>query len=129
MTVTNTQVRLAKRPVGVPDESCFQITQEELREPKEGELLVRNRFLSLDPYMRGRMSEAKSYAAPMNVGDVMLGGTVGEVVASRHPGFAAGDRVVGQLGWQEHALSDGRGLFKVDARLPMSVYLGAVGMP
>jgi len=129
MTITNTQVRFAARPTGFPDESCFRVTTEELGDLADGQVLVRNHFLSLDPYMRGRMSEAKSYAKPMEVGDVMLGGTAGEVVASRHPGFAVGDRVVAQLGWQEYGASDGRGLLKVSGKVPLSAYLGVVGMP
>jgi NADPH-dependent curcumin reductase CurA len=91
---------------------------------------VRNHFLSLDPYMRGRMNDVKSYAAPVNLGDVMIGGTAGEVVASKHPKFAVGDKVVGMLGWQLYGVSDGTQLMKVDDRhIPLSAYLGTVGMP
>ena len=97
---------------------------------EEGQLLVRNRWLSLDPYMRGRMNEGRSYAEAQALNETMVGGTAGEVVQSRHPGFAAGDRVVGYLGWQEYGVSDGRQLMKVDtAHVPLSAYLGAVGMP
>ena len=129
MAILNRQIRLASRPTGFPDDSNFRMTEEELGDPAEGQVLVKNHYLSLDPYMRGRMSDAKSYAAPVAVGDVMVGGTVGEVIASKHPKLAVGDRVVGNLGWQEHALSDGRGLQKVDDRIPMSAYLGVAGMP
>ena len=91
---------------------------------------MRNRWLSLDPYMRGRMSDAKSYAKPVEIGEVMVGGAAGEVVKSNHPGFAPGDAVVGALGWQTHAVTDGKLLQKVDARaIPLSAYLGPVGMP
>jgi len=98
--------------------------------PGPGQLLVRNHYLSLDPYMRGRMEETKSYAESQKIGETMIGGTVGVVEASNNPGFAVGDTVVGVLGWQEYGLSDGSQLMKVDTRaVPMSAYLGAVGMP
>jgi NADPH-dependent curcumin reductase CurA len=129
MKATNTQVRLASRPKGTPDESNFRITEEPLRELNEGEVLVRNHFLSLDPYMRGRMNEGGSYAASVAVGDVMVGGTAGEVVESKNPAFALGDKVVGAAGWQEYGLSDGGFLRKVDGTVPLSAYLGVVGMP
>jgi len=129
MALTNTQVRLASRPVGFPDEESFRITEEVVPEPKEGEVLVRNHYLSVDPYMRGRMNEGQSYAPAVAIGDVMVGGTAGEVIASKNPSFSVGDSVVGSFGWQEYGISDGRGLTKVDAKLPLSVYLGSVGMP
>jgi NADPH-dependent curcumin reductase CurA len=91
---------------------------------------VRNHWLSLDPYMRGRMNEGRSYAVAQALDDVMVGGTAGEVIESRNPAFAAGDRVVGYLGWQEYGVSDGNGLIKVDTKhVPLSAYLGPVGMP
>jgi hypothetical protein len=130
MTTKNKQVLLAARPQGAPKESDFRIVESELRDPEDGEFLVKNRFLSLDPYMRGRMSEAKSYAANVELGAVMIGSTVGEVVQSRHPKFAVGDVVVAGLGWQQYGLSKGEGAMKVDPKLvPISAYLGAVGMP
>jgi hypothetical protein len=93
-------------------------------------VLVRNHYLSLDPYMRGRMEETKSYAESQKLGETMIGGTVGVVEASNNPAFAAGDTVLGMFGWQEYGLSDGTGLMKVDTRaVPLSAYLGAVGMP
>ena len=99
----------------------------------EGQVLVRHRWLSLDPYMRGRMSEGKSYAQPQPLGEPMIGGTAGEVVASRHAGYAVGDAVVGTGGWQQYSVvdADQRGVLrKVDtSRVPLSAYLGAVGMP
>lgn len=105
------------------------MTEEPVPEPAEGEVLVRNHFLSVDPYMRGRMSEGASYAPPVALGDVMIGGTVGEIIASKSAAWAVGDHVLGAFGWQEYGVSDGRDLTKVDPALPLSVYLGAAGMP
>jgi len=97
---------------------------------KDGQVLVRNHYLSLDPYMRMRMDDVKSYAAPQAIGEVMIGGTVGEIVASKNPKFAVGDKVVGMLGWSEMGVSDGVLLRKVDTtHIPLSAYLGSVGMP
>jgi hypothetical protein len=130
MTTKNRQVLLASRPKGAPVESDFHLVETELRDAGEGEVLVENRFLSLDPYMRGRIGEAKSYAQRVELGEVMIGSTVGEIVQSRHPRYAVGDTVVARLGWQEYALSNGDGMMKVDGkRVPLSAYLGAVGMP
>jgi NADPH-dependent curcumin reductase CurA len=96
----------------------------------DGQLLVRNHYLSLDPYMRMRIEDIKSYAAPQAIDEVMIGGTVGEVIASKNPKFAVGDKVVGMLGWSEMAVSDGSMLKKVDdTQIPLSAYLGIVGMP
>jgi NADPH-dependent curcumin reductase CurA len=93
-------------------------------------VLIRVHYLSLDPYMRSRMVEARSYAQPQKLDETMIGGTVGVIEASRNPNFAVGDTVLGTLGWAEYGLSDGRGLMKVDTRVvPMSAYLGTVGMP
>ena len=126
----NQQVLLAARPVGAPKASDFSIVETELRDPHDGEVLVRNDYLSLDPYQRGRMNAGKSYAKPSEIGDVMIGGTVGEVIASRHPKLAVGDHVVGYLGWQRYGLSAGGGLTKIDtSRVPASAYLGPLGMP
>jgi len=123
-------VLLASRPAGWVSEANFRIEDAPLPAPAEGEVLVRNLWLSLDPYMRGRMNEGKSYAAKQEIGEVMIGGTVGEVVESRNPKFAKGDQVLGMLGWQQYGLSDGKGLNKVDAsRVPLSAYLGVLGMP
>ncbi|MBX3193200.1 MAG: NADP-dependent oxidoreductase [Labilithrix sp.] len=127
--MTNTQVRLASRPKGFPDESSFEVTTEPVPEPKDGEIVVRNHYLSLDPYMRGRMNERRSYAKPVGIGEVMVGGTAGEVIASKNPSFAVGDRVVGAYGWQEYGVSNGRDVRKVDGKVPLSAYLGVVGMP
>jgi NADPH-dependent curcumin reductase len=125
-----TQIRLASRPVGEPADSDFAFVTEELPALEEGRLLLRVAYLSLDPYMRGRMSAAKSYAASLEVGDLMPGGTVCEVVESRHPGFAPGDMVLSYSGWQSHAISDGRGLRRLDPdSAPVSTALGVLGMP
>lgn len=130
MDETNLKIVLAGRSAGWVDESHLRLVEEPVPSPSEGEILIRVKWLSLDPYMRGRMNKGKSYAARVELGDVMVGGTVGEVVASRHPKFVAGDRVLGMQGWQRFALSNGQGLMKLpDPRLPETVWLGAVGMP
>ena len=127
---TNKQVLLARRPQGLVTEADFEIVETPIPQPGQGDLLIKNSYLSLDPYMRGRMNDRKSYAAKTELGEVMTGGTVGEVVESQHPEFQPGDTVVAQLGWQEYGLSDGRGLRKVDPQIvSVSAYLGAVGMP
>ena len=130
---TNKQIHLVSRPEGEASAANFRLVEAPLGEPGDGQVLVRNRFLSLDPYMRGRMNDAKSYAKPQALNEVMGGGTVGEVVASKHPGYQPGDSVVGMGGWQQYSLVDGSvpGLLrKVDtSRIPLSAYLGAVGMP
>ena len=125
-----TQVRLARRPEGEPSDDCFELTHDEVPEPSEGEVLLRVGYLSLDPYMRGRMSAEESYAEPVEVGEVMVGGTVCEVVTSRHPSYSAGDVVLSYSGWQTHALSDATGLRKLDPGVaPVSTALGVLGMP
>jgi NADPH-dependent curcumin reductase CurA len=130
MTRMNRRIVLAARPDGPVRPEHFRIEDVPLPELGEGRLLVRNRFLSLDPYMRGAMNDRKSYRAPQALGETMVGGTVGEVIESRHPGFAAGDVVVGGFGWQLFGVSDGTGLRKVDTRrVPMQAYLGVAGMP
>jgi NADPH-dependent curcumin reductase CurA len=130
---TNQQILLASRPAGEPTVDNFRLVETPLPALADGQVLVRHHYLSLDPYMRGRMNEGRSYTAPQPLGEVMIGGTVGEVVESRHPGFAAGDRVVGMGGWQQYSVVDAGQpgmLRKVDtSRVPLSVYLGAVGMP
>jgi NADPH-dependent curcumin reductase CurA len=130
MSATNMQVLLANRPVGWVKESDFRIVETPIPTPGEGQVLVKNLYLSLDPYMRGRMNDARSYAAKVELGDVMTGETVGEIVKSNNPKFAVGDTVVGRVGWQRYALSDGKDLRKVDPKaVPISTYLGVVGMP
>ena len=127
----NTQVLLAQRPQGWVQESDFKIVEIDLPELKEGEFLVMNLWLSLDPYMRGRMNDAKSYAAKTEIGDVMVGGTVGVVTESRNPKFQIGTMVLGYFGWQSYGISDGKGLRILPGKegVPLSAYLGALGMP
>jgi NADPH-dependent curcumin reductase CurA len=128
--VKSTQVRLASRPVGEPLDSDFDITTTELPEPQDGQVLLRTVYLSLDPYMRGRMSDAKSYAAPVGLGEVMVGGTVCEVVESRSDARAPGDLVLAYTGWQTHAVADARHTRRLDpAVAPVSTALGVLGMP
>jgi NADPH-dependent curcumin reductase CurA len=130
---TNRQILLDNRPQGEATAQNFRFVSTETPALAEGQVLVRHHYLSLDPYMRGRMNEGKSYAAAQPLGEVMIGGTAGEVVESRHPKFSPGDRVVGMGGWQEYSVVDAGqpgALRKVDtARVPLSHYLGAVGMP
>jgi NADPH-dependent curcumin reductase CurA len=124
------RIVLASRPHGEVKPDNFRLETAAVPTLQEGQVLVRNHFLSLDPYMRGRMEDAKSYAAPQAIDAVMIGGTAGEVVESRDPHFAAGDKVVGMLGWAEMGVADGIMLRKVDtAHVSLSAYLGAVGMP
>jgi NADPH-dependent curcumin reductase CurA len=126
--MTNQRVVLASRPVGPVSEANFRVEEAPLPKPADGEVLVRNLWLSLDPYMRGRMSDAKSYAKGVDIGEVMVGQTVGEVLESRHPGLKVGDNVLTQLGWQLYGTT--REAMKVDkTRAPLSYYLGLIGMP
>lgn len=126
----NRRIVLASRPVGAPVPDNFRLVERDIPEPKEGEILLKTLWLSLDPYMRGRMSDRKSYADPVGIDEVMVGGTVGRVIRSRNKGFAEGEIVVGRTGWQEYAISDGAGLRKVDPALaPISTALGVLGMP
>ncbi len=121
---------LNSRPVGAPTPDNFRLRESAMPTPAQGEMLLRTLFLSLDPYMRGRMSDAKSYAAPVAIGDVMVGGTVSRVQVSNHPDFKVGDLVLGFSGWQDHALSDGSGLSKLDPQMKTpSLALGVLGMP
>jgi NADPH-dependent curcumin reductase CurA len=130
MSLTNHQFRLAARPVGLPKRSDFNYTEEPVHDPGPGQVLVKILYVSLDPAMRGWMNEGKSYIAPVGIGDVMRAGAIGKIVASQNPRFAVGDHVVGMFGVQEYALSDGKGLTKVDPKLaPLPVYLGTLGMP
>ena len=133
MAQTNRQIHLVSRPTGEASADNFRLLEKPLGSPGEGQVLVRHHFLSLDPYMRGRMNDAKSYAQPQPLDQVMQGGTVGVVVESRHPNYKPGDSVVGYGGWQEYSIVDAGApgmLRKVDtSRVPLSAYLGAVGMP
>src|SRR5207253_6043181 len=126
----NRTFRLAARPVGLPQQSDWSFSEEPMPEPGAGELLVKIHYVSLDPAMRGWMNEGRSYLPPVKLGDVMRAGTVGEVIASHHDGYAIGDFVAGAQGVQEYGVSDGRGLIKVDPRVaPLQVYLSTLGMP
>jgi hypothetical protein len=130
MSENNLQVVLARRPKGAPQESDFRVVEGPAPEIKDGQFLIRGRYLSLDPYMRGRMNDAKSYAKPVEVGGVMEGEVAGEVVASRHPGFKPGEKVLARTGWQLFGASDGTGARKVaSSAIPLSAHLGVVGMP
>ena len=133
MADINKQIHLVSRPEGEAMATNFRLVEAAVAAPADGQVLVRNRFLSLDPYMRGRMNDAKSYAQPQPLGQVMQGGTAGEVVASKNERFRVGDTVVTFGGWQQYALVDGNAvgaLRKVDTtHVPLSAYLGAVGMP
>ena len=126
----NMQVLLANRPTGPVEESNFNIVETDVPKASGGEILVKNYWLSLDPYMRGRMNAVKSYAKYVEIGEVMTGGTVGAVIESNNPKFKIGDHVVGSLGWQNYATSNGEGLAIVDTKIvPPAAYLGVCGMP
>ena len=133
MATINKQWLLASRPAAEATTGNFRLVETPVPALAEGQVLVRHHYLSLDPYMRMRMNDAKSYAAPQPLNAVMIGGTVGEVVDSKHPKFAAGDKVVSMGGWQQYGVVDGNApglLRKVDTtHVPLSAYLGAVGMP
>jgi NADPH-dependent curcumin reductase len=130
MSSKNIQVTLANRPKGWVQESDFKIVETDIPKCGPGQVLVRNSYLSLDPYMRGRMNDAQSYAANVAIGQAMVGGTVGEVVESNNPNFKPGDSVLGYSGWQQYGVSAGNDLRKVDPGLvPLSAFLGVLGMP
>jgi NADPH-dependent curcumin reductase len=127
---TNRRILLRSRPVGEPGEENFALDEAPVPEPGEGQFLGRTVYLSLDPYMRGRMAAGRSYASPAEVGQPMVGATVGQVARSRHPDYHEGDFVLGYWGWQEFGLSDGTGVRKLDPRMgPLSYALGVLGMP
>ena len=131
MTDENLQVRLASRPAGRPSAENFSFTREPLPTPGEGQVLLRTRYLSLDPYMRGRMSDAPSYAPPVQVGGVMVGGTIGEVVESKAPGLEPGELVLAYSGWQRYGVARGDTVQKLDpaSGIPATDFLGVLGMP
>ncbi|EOA6594053.1 TPA: NADP-dependent oxidoreductase [Vibrio vulnificus] len=127
---TNRQIVLASRPVGAPTADNFALTQSDIPTPAQGEILLRSVYLSLDPYMRGRMSDAKSYAEPVGIDEVMVGGTVCQVEASNHAEFEVGEWVLAYTGWQDYALSNGEGLIKLGKQPSHPSYaLGVMGMP
>lgn len=127
---TNRQILLAARPVGAPVASDFKLVETPMPVAGDGEMVLRTIYLSLDPYIRGRMNDAESYIEPIALGDVMGAGTVSQVISSNNPKFAVGDFVLGQAGWQEYALSNGKGTHKLDPKnAPLSTALGISGMP
>src|SRR5258708_36252079 len=130
MADENIQIRLASRPAGWPTVENFTIAPAPIPVPGDGQVLIRAQYLSLDPYMRGRMSDAPSYAPPVKVGGLMVGGTVGEVVASNDPGFKPGDVVLGYGGWQSYWIQPAEWLRKLDpGQVPVTTALGVLGMP
>ena len=130
MAEVNRQITLAARPVGIPKESDFKLVEGPVPSAGQGQVVAKTLFLSVDPYMRGRMNDVKSYAPPVQIGEVMVGGTVSRVIQSNNPRFQVGDIVEGRLGWQEYALSDGKGLRVVDPEIaPISTAVGVLGMP
>ena len=126
----NREIRLAARPVGVPKESDFELAETDVPRPAEGEVLVRNAYMSVDPYMRSRMNETKSYVPSFQIGKPLQGGAVGQVVESRSEALAEGDWVNSMLGWREYYVADGKALMKIDpGGAPVSTALGVLGMP
>lgn len=126
----NQQIRLASRPSGWVSADNFSKTESAVPEPGGGQILVRNIYMSVDPYMRGRMNDVKSYVPAFQIGEVLQAGVVGQVVASNNPDYAEGDYVTGMLGWENYSLSDGTGLRKItNTDVPLSWYLGILGMP
>src|SRR5271169_1694552 len=125
----NRQFVLASRPTGVPEESNFKLIETPIPELKDGEFLVRAMYLSVDPYMRGRISQARSYAAGVEIGGVMVAGGVARVVESKNPAFGVGDIVDIYMGWQEYVVSNGKGIRKLDPSMaPVSTALSVLGM-
>lgn len=128
--LTNRQILLAKRPKGWPDDSTFRLIESPIPNPGDGEVLIRTIYLSVDPYMRGRMNDAKSYIPPFKLNEVLTGGVVGQVEESKHPGFRKGDLVTGMMGWQDFSVVKGDQLNQVDTKLvPPTTALGVLGMP
>jgi NADPH-dependent curcumin reductase CurA len=124
------EIRLVARPRGFPDEDLFEVAETPIPEPADGQVLIRNAYFSVDPYMRPRMNDVRSYVAPFTLGEAMTGGAVGRIAASRNPRHAEGDWVLHQLGWREWALSEGTALRRVDpGAAPISTALGVLGMP
>jgi NADPH-dependent curcumin reductase CurA len=126
----NKQIVLASRPVGFPKETDFKLVESPIPSPGDGEVLVRSIYLSVDPYMRGRMNEVGAYAAPVQIGQVMVGGVSGQVVQSRDPALKEGDYVVGEIGWQQYCVAPATALRKLDPKIaPLSTAVGVLGMP
>ena len=130
MSTTNRQILLARRPKGFPQDSDFELVETPLGEPAEGEFLAQSLFLSVDPYMRGRMNDAAAYAEPVGIGEVMVGQVVARVVKSNHPKFSEGSIVAGMFGWQQYTISDGSGVRRINPEhAPVSTALHVLGMP
>ncbi|HSI98712.1 MAG TPA: NADP-dependent oxidoreductase [Gaiellaceae bacterium] len=130
MEAVSREIRLVGRPQGIPDEDLFELVETAVPVPAVGQLVVRNAYFSVDPYMRPRMNDVRSYVAPFTLGEAMTGGAVGQVIASKNPRFAEGDWVLHQLGWREWALSDGSAMRRIDSdAAPVSTALGVLGMP
>jgi NADPH-dependent curcumin reductase CurA len=131
VTLRGAEVRLAARPTGAPTPECFDVVEADVPAPAAGEIVVRNLFMSVDPYMRGRMSDAKSYVPPFELGGALEGGAVGEVVQSENPALAVGDVVLHNLGWREYAVLAAGGARRLDPKAApsLSAYLGVLGMP
>ena len=128
--ILSREIRLKRRPTGLPDEDNFALVAVPIPELRPGEVLVRNIYMSVDPYMRGRMNAGKSYTPPFQIDEPLTGGAVGQVVAGLNGRFQAGDYVTSMLGWREYFVSDGRGLTQIDPRVaPIQAYLGVLGMP
>ena len=126
----NRQILLVKRPIGIPDESCFKLVTSSIPTPANGQLLLRTRFLSVDPYMRGRMNDRKSYVPPFQLNEVLNGGVVAEVIESKSNNFFYGDFVVGNLGWQDYSIAGEKEVRKINPEIaPVSTALGVLGMP
>ncbi len=127
---TSREIRLKSRPVGIPQQGDFELFEAPVPEVGENQVLVKNLYMSVDPYMRGRMIDRKSYIPPFQIGQTLEGGSVGQVLESRNPLFQPGDKVISFMGWREYFVSDGAGLTKVDpGRIAVQAYLGALGMP
>jgi NADPH:quinone reductase len=126
----NRQILFVKRPIGIPDDSCFKLITSEIPQTMNGQLLLRTRFLSVDPYMRGRMNDRRSYVPPFQLNEVLNGGIVGEIIESKSNSFVKGDFVVGNLGWQDYSIVEGKEVRKINPEIaPISTALGVLGMP
>jgi NADPH-dependent curcumin reductase CurA len=126
----NRQILFVKRPAGMPDESCFKLAASAIPSPANGQVLLRTRYLSVDPYMRGRMNDRRSYVAPFQLNEILTGGVVGEVVESKSDNFVKGDFAVGNLGWQDYSIAAEKEIRKIDAAIAsVSTALGVLGMP
>lgn len=129
-TITSREIRLKQRPTGLPSAENFELVTVTLPQPGPGEVVVRNLYMSVDPYMRGRMVDRKSYVPPFALGETLQGGAVGQVIESKSDKFKVGDYVLHGLGWREYFISDGKGVASIDPSIaPVQAFLGAVGMP